>query len=131
LISIVEAACRAAKARGLRRVGLIGTRFTMQARFYPDVFARAGIQVVVPAPAEQGYVHEKYMNELVNGVFIRETRDALLALVERLKVQEGIDGLVLGGTELPLILREGNEAGIPFLDTTRLHVEEIVARLLS
>ena len=131
LISIVEVTCRAAKARGLKRVGLFGTRFTMQAQFYPNVFAPAGITIVTPTFEEQAYIHDKYMNELVEGMFLPETRQGLLAIAKRLKIQEGIEGLILGGTELPLILREEQEAGIPFLDTTRLHVEQIVDQLLS
>ena len=131
LISIVEATCDAARASGLKRLGLLGTRFTMQARFFPDVFAQAGIALVAPALGEQDYIHDKYMNELVNGSFLPETRDRMLAIVERLKTEERIDGLILGGTELPLLLGRVKNAGIPFLDTTRLHVEQIVARMLS
>ena len=131
LISIVEVTCQAARAQGLKRVGLFGTRFTMQGRFYPDVFVPAGITLVAPAPEEQAYIHEKYMGELVNGIFLPETRQGLLAIAGRLKTQEGIEGLILGGTELPLILRDVKDQGIPFLDTTRLHVEQVVARLLS
>ena len=103
----------------------------MRARFFPEVFSQAGITLVVPAAREQDYIHDKYMNELVNGVFLPETRDRMLAIVESLKAEERIDGLVLGGTELPLLLGGVANAGIPFLDTTRLHVEQIVARMLS
>jgi aspartate racemase len=131
LISIVEATCQAAKARGMKRAGLFGTRFTMQGRFYSDVFVPAGITLVTPAPEEQDYIHNKYMNELVNGIFLPETREGLLAIVERLKAQESIEGLILGGTELPLILQEVNNEGISFLDTTKLHVEQIMSQLLS
>lgn len=131
LISIVEATCRAARAQGLKRVGLFGTRFTMQGRFYADVFDRAGITLVTPTPDEQDYIHDKYMNELVNGIFLPETRKGLLAIAERLRTEEAIEALILGGTELPLILGDVKDAGIPFLDTTRLHVEQVVARLLS
>ena len=130
LISIVEAACAAAKATDRKRLGLFGTRFTMQGRFYPDVFSRAGIQLVVPNASEQAWIHEKYMRELVNGVFRRETRAALLAIVERLLERDGIDGLLLAGTELPLILRQGSHNGVPFLDTTRIHVERAIEELL-
>jgi aspartate racemase len=131
LLSIVEAACVATKKLGLKRVGLLGTRFTVQGRFYPDVFSRAGITLITPGVEEQVYIHDKYMNELVNGVIIPETRERLLAIVERLKAQEGIEGLILGGTELPLILREETYGGIPFLDTTKIHVERAVAQILS
>src|SRR6476646_9923223 len=70
LISIVETACAEAAALGMKRVGLFGTRFTMQASFYPRVFSRAGIEIVLPDDAEQNYIHTHYMDELVNGVFL-------------------------------------------------------------
>jgi aspartate racemase len=131
LISIVESACGAAQALGLKRVGLFGTRFTMRGRFYAEVFSRAEIQIVVPGDEEQAYIHDKYMSELVQGIILPETRARLLAIVDRLKELERIEGLILGGTELPLILRDATDAEIPFLDTTGIHVERIVARLLS
>ncbi len=136
LVSIVEATCEAAKAMGLKRLGLFGTRFTMQGRFYPEVFSRQGIALVVPDPNDQAYIHEKYMNELVNGIFLPGTRAGLLTIVDRMQERDGIEGLILGGTELPLILRDeaSHDAApgrIPFLDTTRIHVRAIVARALS
>lgn len=131
LISILEVTCEAAARRGLKRVGLFGTRFTMQASFYPEAFDRAGIRVVPPDAEAQVYIHDKYMSEFVNGIFIPETRAGLLAIVERMKARDGIEGLILGGTELPLILRADEYAGVQFLDTTKLHAEAIVSRLLS
>ena len=131
LISIVEATCAEAKRRGLRKAGLFGTRFTMQGAFYPEVFSRAGIALVTPHVDEQVYLHDKYMNELVKGVFLPETRNRLLAIAQRMKEQDGIEGLILGGTELPLILRDTGDVEIPLLDTTRIHVRSIVARLLA
>ena len=131
LVSIVEATCDAARAQGLRRVGLFGTRFTMRGRFYPDVFDAAGVELVVPATAEQDYIHDKYMGELVVGVFSDKTRAGLLEIVQRLRRDEHIEGLILGGTELPLILRDATEAGVPLLDTTRLHVAAILNRMLD
>lgn len=130
LISIVEVTCDVARERGLRRVGLFGTRFTMEAMFYPEVFEPAGISVV-PGPEEQVYIHDKYMTELVSGRFVPETREGLLAIVERMKARDGIEAVVLGGTELPLILRADDYAGVQLLDTTKLHAEAIVSRLLS
>jgi len=126
MISIVEATCRTALDRGSRRLGLFGTRFTMRGRFYPDVFKRSGIEIVSPNDAEQDYIHDKYFSELVNGVFADETRDRLIAIAARMKKDEGIDALILGGTELPLILRDELEVGLPLLDTTAIHVEEAV-----
>ena len=130
LISIVEATCAEAETLALKRVGLFGTRFTMQGRFYRDVFSRAGIQLVVPNEAEQDYIHNHYMDELVNGIFLPETKARLLEIVDQLRERHRIGGIILGGTELPLILRAGEHNGIPFLDTTRIHVKRIIAELL-
>jgi aspartate racemase len=131
LVSIVEAALEATKKLGLKRVGLFGTRFTMQGRFYGDVFSRDGVTLITPDADEQIYIHDRYMNELVNGIFLSETHERLLAIVNRLKADEHIEGLILGGTELPLILREESYQGLPFLDTTKIHVERAVAQMLS
>lgn len=130
LVSIVAAACEAARRLGLRRLGLLGTRFTMEGRFYPDAFSRAGIELVPPQPEERALVHERYMGELVKGVFSAETRAELLGVVERLRRRDGVDGVVLAGTELPLLLRDV-DAGVPLLDTTRIHVDAVVERLLA
>ena len=131
LISIVGATCAAAKAQRLKRLALFGTRYTMQATFYPQVFAREGIELCVPDSHDQNYIHDKYMNELVPGKFLPETRAGLLAIVERMKVTKDIDGVILAGTELPLILRDPLHRGILFLDTTKIHVEAAVAHILS
>jgi len=131
LLSIVEATCDAAADLGLRKVGLLGTRFTMQGRFYPEVFSRRRIAVAVPRLDEQEFVHERYMAELVHGVFRAETRERLLTIVERLRSEEGIQGVILGGTELPLLFRDGAQTRIPVLDTTKIHVERAVAQLLA
>ncbi len=136
LLSIVEATCATAKAMGLKKLGLLGTRFTMQGRFFPEVFSREGITLAVPEPDEQAYIHDRYFNELVKGIFLPETRARLLAIVDRLKEREGLQGVILGGTELPLIfrdekLRDVTGQGIPFLDTARIHVKRAIAELLS
>lgn len=131
LISIVEATCAAAKALGLRRLALLGTRYTMQATFYLKGFSREGIELLVPEPSDQDYIHDKYMNELVPGKFLPETRAGLLAIVDRMKATSDIHGVILAGTELPLILSDAGHNGIPFLNTTKIHVEASVTEMLS
>jgi aspartate racemase len=131
LISIVEATCAAARTRNLKRLALFGTRYTMQGAFYQKVFSREGIELLVPEPNDQDYIHDKYMNELVPGKFLPETRAGLLAIVDRMKAKREIDGVILAGTELPLILRDPDHNGIPFLNTTKIHVEAAVAEMLS
>ena len=131
LISIVEATCAAAKARELKRLALFGTRYTMQASFYPKVFSREGIELLVPGPNDQNWIHDKYFSELVPGIFLPETRAGLIAIVDRIKAKSDIDGVILAGTELPLILCDPHHNGIPFLDTTKIHVETAVDEMLS
>ncbi len=131
LISIVKATCASAKARGLKKLALFGTRFTMEGTFYPKVFSREGIELVVPDPTDQDYLHDKYFNELVPGKFLPETRAGLLAIVDRMKARTDIDAVILAGTELPLILRDADHNGIPFLNTTKIHVEAAVTEMLS
>jgi len=131
LISIVEATCAAAKTRKMKRLSLFGTRYTMQGTFYQKVFSREGIELVVPEAQDQDYIHDKYLNELVPGKFLPETRAGLLAIVDRLKARIDIDGVILAGTELPLILRDESHNGIPFLDTMKIHAEAAVAEMLS
>ena len=129
MLSIVETCAEEAEARGLRRLSLLGTRFTMEAPFYPEVFARRGIEVVSPDPADRPWIHEKYLGELVPGTFRDDTRREFIALIERLKHELRIDGVILGGTELPILLKSPTIAGLPMLDTTELHVNAIVRRL--
>ena len=127
LVSIVESARDHASALGLKRVGLFGTRFTMQASFYAHAFAEAAIEVVAPQSQEQDYIHEKYLGELVAGLVLPETRAGLLKIARLMRVRDGIEALILGGTELPLILRGDNDSGIPFLDTAQIHVNAVIA----
>src|SRR3954471_1666324 len=126
LVSIVEATCAEAKARGFTKLGLLGTRFTMHGRFYPDVFTREGIELTVPTADEQDYIHDKYINELIPGKFLPQTREGLLAIARSMRDEEGIQALILGGTELPLILMDESALGLPFLDTTQIHVNAIL-----
>jgi aspartate racemase len=131
MLSIVTATRDAAAAAGLRRVALFGTRFTMAAAFFPEIFKSREIAIVVPNDTERTYIHDKYMSELFVGMILPETRERLLAIVQAMKEREGVDGLILGGTELSLILREPTAAQLPVLDTTQIHVEAAVQWLLA
>ena len=129
LLSIVETCAVEARRRGLARLALLGTRFTMDAPFYPTVFARHGIDIVAPDDGDRAWVHARYVEQLLRGDFRDDTRDEIVALVARLRDRQGVDGVVLGGTELPLLLRSPDVAGLPALDTTALHVAAIVRGL--
>lgn len=131
LISIVEATCEKAQELGLRTVGLFGTRFTMEEPFYPKVFSPTSVKLVIPNDQERAYIHEIYFGELLKDVFLPETKTKLLAIADEMKARDGIEALILGGTELPLLLRAEEHNGIRFLDTTRIHVDRLVRELLN
>ena len=129
LISIVRATAARARSLSLNKVALLGTGFTMRARFYPDEFERAGIGLATPNEEERDFIHGKYIGELLRNEFLPETRDAILQIVRRLQSDEDVQAVVLAGTELPLLLRGSEPEGLPFLDTTTIHVEAIVDAL--
>lgn len=102
----------------------------MRANFYPEEFQRAGIDLVRPEESEQQFIHGKYINELLKNKFLSDTRTDLLRIAHRMKDQDGIEAVVLAGTELPLLLRDSGDTDIQFLDTTVIHVQAIVDELL-
>lgn len=130
LVSIVRAAYDGATRRGLTRLALFGTRFTMAGSFYPAVFDGTGITLVKPRHDEQDYIHGKYMDELLKGHFADETRQHFERIIVRLRGEQRIDGVILAGTELPLLLRQSAIEGVEMLDTTRLHVDALIETLL-
>ncbi len=131
LVSIVEATCERAQELGVKKVGLFGTRFTMEESFYPKVFSRTTVNLVMPNDRERVFIHEIYFSELLNDVFSPETKSKLLAIADEMKARDGIEALILGGTELPLLLRAEEHNGITFLDTTRIHVDRLVKEMLG
>jgi aspartate racemase len=130
MISIVDTTCAAAVERGLRRVGLLGPRFVVEGDFYPQVFRIAGIEIVLPERADAIRLHELYMGELVRGIVRSASRDVVREIVGDL-VGRGADSVILGGTELSLLFSDDSIAGVPVLDTARLHAAAAVAAMLS
>ena len=126
MLSIVQATCDHARGLGFKRLGLLGTGFTMRARFFPDVFGRAGLELVTPGETGQAFVHEKYIHELLKNSFLPETRTELIGIIDRMCNDDRIEALILAGTELPLLLRGAEPEGLPFLDTTMIHVRAAV-----
>jgi len=131
LLSIVESCADAIEARRFRRIGLLGTGFTMAAGFYPTVLNRRGIDVLVPPEDRRSWLHDRYLGELLSGVFTDATRTGVTEIVRNWAEQGIVDAVVLAGTELPLLIRSEMLAGLPLLDTTGIHVHAIVGRLTS
>jgi aspartate racemase len=131
LIHIVDVARDAALAGGHRRLGLLGTTFVARSRLYPDRFEPAGLELVVPPDDQQQVVQRIYLGELVLGEFRSDSRDRLVEVIAGMRASDGIDGLILGGTELALTLTEPMYAGVPILNTAQLHIDAAVQWLLG
>jgi aspartate racemase len=131
LIHIVDMTRDAAMAGGHRQLGVLGAKFVMASSLYRDRFAPLGLNVVAPNAEEQELIHGIYMGELLQGVVRPESRDALVAVIETMRDRDGIDGLILGGTELALILTEPTYAGVGILNTAQIHVDAAIDWLLG
>jgi aspartate racemase len=129
LLSIVDATARAIRRAGARTVGLLGTRFTMEKPFYADRLALHGIKTVVPDADDRQHVHQVIMHELSRGILDDASRRRYLDIIDRL-VARGAEGVVLGCTEIPLLVRP-EHTPVPLFDTTALHADEALARSLG
>lgn len=125
LIHIVDATSAAIRERGVRKVGLLGTKFTMELDFFTSRLAAAGIQTLVPEADDRDFLHYTIGHELGGKEAIPEsTRRRYLEISGRL-IGNGAEGLILGCTEIPLVLSQADFA-VPVFDTTRLHAAAIV-----
>ena len=131
LIHIVDETRAVAVAAGHRRLGIIGARFVMQSSLFRDRFDPVGIEIVTPGREDQDTVHGIYFGELVEGVIRDESRERLVAVITSMRDRDDIDGVILGGTELALILTEPTCAGLPILNTVQIHVDAAVDWLLG
>jgi len=131
LLSIVEETCKKIRDYKMQRVGLFGTKSTMTNGFYNRVAERFGIYIVIPEAVKQDYIHEKYMGELVYNKILPDTKQHLIQIVNELREKESIQGLILGGTELPLILSQSDFNDFEIYDTTKIHVESIVDKMIE
>ena len=131
LISIVEETCKEINHKKIQRVGLFGTKSTMTNGFYNRVAERYDIEILIPESIKQDYIHDKYMNELVFNQILPDTKRQLIQIVKELKENESIQGLILGGTELPLIISQSDFNDIEIFDTTKIHVDSIVSKMVE
>lgn len=131
LISIVEETCKEINYKKMHRVGLFGTKSTMTNGFYNRVAEKYGIEILIPESDKQDYIHDKYINELVFNQILPNTKQELVKIARDLKESESIQGLILGGTELPLIISQSDFNDIEIFDTTKIHVDSIVSKMIE
>ncbi|MGO9412157.1 MAG: aspartate/glutamate racemase family protein [Spirochaetia bacterium] len=120
LLHVVDAAAESVKKFGLKTIGLLGTRFTMEEDFYRGRLARKhGFEVHVPEAADRERVHRVIYDELVAGELRQESKAALVRIIDGL-IARGAQGIILGCTEIPLLIKDG-DCAVPVFDTTRIH----------
>ena len=124
MIHIADATAEEIMKKGLKKVGLLGTKFTMEGDFYRKRFERHGIETVIPSEDEREVIHWIIYDELVVGIIRDESRKKYLEIIENLK-QLGAEGVVLGCTEIPLLIKQ-EHVDIPVFDTTRIHALKAV-----
>lgn len=125
MISIVEESYRTAHQLEIHKIGLLGTKFTMENDFFKEPFMANGKEIFVPNEQDQQFIHEKIVKELERGIVNEETKKEFLVIAERMIEQHDIEGLILGCTELPMIFKP-QDLDIPQLNTVEIHVAKIV-----
>lgn len=124
-IHIADATGGAIASMGLEKVGLLGTRYTMEGDFYRErLTEKFGLSILIPSNETRGIVNEVIFNELCHGVINPSSRDRFKEVVHEL-VGRGAEGIILGCTEIPLLIKEG-DSPVPLFDTTRLHALKAV-----
>lgn len=123
-LHIAEVTANAISEQGLKSVALLGVMKTMEGDFYQGILSDHGIETVVPEPDERAYVHDKIMDEMVANIFADETKSGYLQLIDSLR-QRGAEGVILGCTEIPLLL-DADDIPIPSFSTTELHCQAAI-----
>ena len=121
MLSLLDAVGEAIEARGMRTVGLLGTAFTMEKTFYQDALAERGITILLPEEEDRKRVNDVIYDELVAGVMRAASREVFLGIIEDLEAR-GAEGVILGCTEIPLLVSQELSA-LPLFDTTTIHAE--------
>jgi aspartate racemase len=129
LLSLVDATATEVKKTGIKRVGLIGTKFAMNKPYYREGLAKFGIKAIVPDKEDQAYIGKVIFEELSYGILKEESRRGYLEIMERLK-EKGAQGIILGCTEIPLLIKQ-EHTKIPVFDTTSIHAEAALQHALK
>lgn len=130
LISIIESTRDEAVRLNMNKLGLLGTVFTMTGDFFKTPFYNSGIEIVIPTTKEMEYVNSKISSELELGIVKEETLRGFQKIIERMKNEDGIEAIILGCTELPMLLNDGISP-VPCLDTMKIHIQTIINRIVE
>jgi len=129
LLHIAEVTGNKAKEAGLKKVGLLGTMFTMEHAFYKETLLDQGIETIVPEKEDRESVHHIIFDELCKGIILPESKKIYMRIIEKL-IDQGAEGVILGCTEIPLLIKQ-EDSSIPLFDTTFLHAKAAVSFALT
>lgn len=130
LVSIVEATAGYARSKGYKRLLLTGTGFTMRNTFYPDTISRMGLECIVPDDEDKDAIHNIIFPDLENGKITPEMKSGFISICERIIAERKIDAVILGCTELPLLIQDG-ELSVPSIDTLQVHADAVCRAILN
>jgi aspartate racemase len=124
IIHIAKETAREVKKSGIKTAGLLGTKFTMERDFFKTRLMEQEINTVIPDEEDRVFVHTTILDEMTNNIFKDETREAYIKIINKL-ISKGAEGIIMGCTEIPLLLRN-EKFEIPFFDTTKIHSQAAV-----
>jgi aspartate racemase len=129
LIHIATETAKEIQKQNIKKVGLLGTKFTMELDFFKDKLADLNIEAIIPEADDREFIHETIFNELGKGLILESTRQRYLSIIEKL-IENGAEGIILGCTEIPLLVKQ-EEVKVPVFDTALIHSNAAVAFALS
>lgn len=129
LLHIADVTGNEIKKAALKKVGLLGTMFTMEHSFYKEALLQQEIETIIPDKEDREAVHQIIFEELCKGIILPESKDIYLRIIDKLQAQ-GAEGIILGCTEIPLLIKQ-EDSSIPLFDTTFLHAKAAVSYVLD
>lgn len=129
LIHIGDVTAEAIKKQGIKKIGLLGTKYTMEQDFIKNRIINQGIEVIIPEEADREIIHNVIYTELAKGIISDDSRKAYLTIIDKL-VAEGVEGVILGCTEIGMLIKP-TDTSIPTFDTTIIHAEKAVELALQ
>ena len=124
IINIAEETAKAVAAQNYKKVGLLGTRITMEQPFYKDKLLKYGISAIIPEFEDRKFIHASILDEMAKEIFKEETKQRYLTIIKKL-ISDGAEAIVLGCTEIPILIKQ-EDVPIPLFDTTLIHASAIV-----
>ena len=121
VIHIAEATAAQINTKGLKKVALLGTKYTMEKTFYTDILTKEGIETIIPNEEDRDLIHHVIYTELAKGELNPDSKERYLKIIEKL-IEEGAEGIILGCTEIPLLIKQP-DVSVPVFDTTEIHAQ--------